>query len=300
MENVSKALLIAAAILITIMLVTVGIKIFNSSKGVTEQAQQVGNSIFISTQNAIKGIQITGEGNDSETKTVPEINLRADPISDNQSIYSYVELSNVSESNYPICIEYYINGESRKSNKIESGTTDYYYYSGLQEYTSYNIEVKVIDNLGNVVTASTTQGTQCFLADTQVLTAEGMKNIEDIKLGEKVYSINLDNNQRELKKVTKLYKGTTNETFEITVGKEIIKTTPRHQFYIVDKGWIRAYELEVGDKVVCKNSNDMEITNIEYKYHEESVPVFNLTIEGNHNYLITKYELLVHNAASVK
>lgn len=38
MENAPKALLIAAAVLIVIMLVTFGIKIFNSSEGVTEQA----------------------------------------------------------------------------------------------------------------------------------------------------------------------------------------------------------------------------------------------------------------------
>ena len=50
---------------------------------------------------------------------------------------------------------------------------------------------------------------------------------------------------------------------------EVVKTTPRHEFYVVDKGWIRAYELEVGDVLVSTINGDMEITKIEHKYHDE-------------------------------
>ena len=70
-----------------------------------------------------------------------------------------------------------------------------------------------------------------------------------------------------------------------------------HKFYIQDKGWIRAYEVEIGDKLIAKDNN-MEITDIEYIYHKEPVKIYNMTVEDNHNYLITEYELLVHNAGS--
>lgn len=52
MENVSKALLIAATVLVVIILITLGIKVFNSSSGSAEDAQQVGKEISLATSDA--------------------------------------------------------------------------------------------------------------------------------------------------------------------------------------------------------------------------------------------------------
>ena len=47
-----------------------------------------------------------------------------------------------------------------------------------------------------------------------------------------------------------------------------------------------------------KDGNPVEITNIVKKEYEESIPTYNLSIEGNHNYFVTEIQVLVHNAAS--
>lgn len=57
MENSSKALLIAAAVLIVIILVAFGVKVFNSSKGVQEQGTNVGTSISKQTGEALESIK---------------------------------------------------------------------------------------------------------------------------------------------------------------------------------------------------------------------------------------------------
>ena len=44
-----------------------------------------------------------------------------------------------------------------------------------------------------------------------------------------------------------MYEGYTNETYELYVDDQIIITTPKHQFYVIDKGWVRAYALQEGD-----------------------------------------------------
>ena len=41
------------------------------------------------------------------------------------------------------------------------------------------------------------------------------------------------------------------------------------------------------------------IKKIEHKFYKDPIPVYNLTVDGYHNYLITKYELLVHNRGSI-
>jgi len=45
MENASKALIIAGAILISILLITLGIAMFRSSEGTTDEATEVSNAM---------------------------------------------------------------------------------------------------------------------------------------------------------------------------------------------------------------------------------------------------------------
>ena len=45
MENASKTLIIAGAILVSILLVTSGIIIFNSTRGITDNAGTIGNEV---------------------------------------------------------------------------------------------------------------------------------------------------------------------------------------------------------------------------------------------------------------
>ena len=139
--------------------------------------------------------------------------------------------------------------------------------------------------------------TTCFVAGTKVLAEKGYKAIEDIKEGDYVYTKNLENNEIELNKVSIKLNSYTSELFELTVAGEIIQTTRRHQFYIIDKGWVRAEDIIVGDKISSEKDVDTTITKIEIKQLDERLPVYNMEMEGHHNYLITENKLLVHNSA---
>ena len=52
MENASKALLIAAAVLIVILLIAFGMRIFNSTGDVSSQATDTGKELTTQTQSA--------------------------------------------------------------------------------------------------------------------------------------------------------------------------------------------------------------------------------------------------------
>ena len=67
MENTSKALLIAAAVLIVILLITLGIRIFSSTSNSQKVATDTGKSISEETGLAISAI--TGESTSSQTET---------------------------------------------------------------------------------------------------------------------------------------------------------------------------------------------------------------------------------------
>ena len=57
MENATKALLIAAAVLIVILLIAFGMRIFNSTGDVADQAGQTGAQLTNSTQAATSTAQ---------------------------------------------------------------------------------------------------------------------------------------------------------------------------------------------------------------------------------------------------
>ena len=137
----------------------------------------------------------------------------------------------------------------------------------------------------------------CFTAGTKVKTENGYKNIEDIEVGEKVYAFNPNNNTYELKKVVNTYDSLASEIYKISVGDKIIEATKKHRIYVIDKGWVRAGELVVGDKLSSMHEIDTTIKNIDVERFKEKITVYNMEVEGHHNYLITENNFLVHNAS---
>lgn len=61
MENATKALLIAGSILIAILLIAMGVRVFNSTKGTTDSVQTTMNTTEIATFNS-KFTQYAGSG----------------------------------------------------------------------------------------------------------------------------------------------------------------------------------------------------------------------------------------------
>ena len=193
-------------------------------------------------------------------------------------------------------VDYTKDGETTSNDKANSFKTTYN-VSIIEGMTSY--KVIAYTTTGNKISEETYTSSICFVAGTKVLTENGYKNIEDIKVGDMVYSYNLDNNEKELKKVTRTIKSSTEETYIVTINGKKVEMSPRHYVYIVDKGWVRAYDLKVGDKMLSSDKKVIDITNIERKNYEGGISTYNLTVDGNSNYYVSEIQVLVHNAPSV-
>lgn len=118
MENASKALIIAGAILISILLITIGIVLINSGKDITttgtsemaRQNIQTFNSKFTAYQGTIKGSQVT-----SLLETVRSCNV-TDP---SHTVTVYTSVSNLTANNISATKNYtvtlYYNGEKARA-----------------------------------------------------------------------------------------------------------------------------------------------------------------------------------------
>lgn len=95
---------------------------------------------------------------------------------------------------------------------------------------------------------------QCLPGDTYVDTPDGPKAIKDFKIGDEVYSYNLLTNEVEVDTVYDAWcsgdrqcvKFKLQDTRNFEVGEN-------HPFYVKDRGWVKAKDLQRGDEIVDAN-----------------------------------------------
>ena len=226
---------------------------------------------------------------------------------DSQHLSLNIKMNNMNDSTFSK-VKYVI---SRKLNYettytkvneyVATNKAEGFNYTFLDETNSYSMDTKyqvlAYTDDNRKIDETSVSYVYCFVKGTKVKTENGFKNIEDIKIGDKVYSYNLNNNSLELKKVLNTIKSNTIDTYKVTIGGKTVEMSPKHQLYIIDKGWVRAYNLNVNDKLLDVNGKQVSISKIEYIKYDSPIDTYNLTIEGNNNYFVTDIQVLVHNAS---
>lgn len=139
---------------------------------------------------------------------------------------------------------------------------------------------------------------QCFTGDTLVWTENGAVPIADIKVGDEVCAYDAETGEAILAKVTDISVSETDELVHLTINGELIRTTAGHPFYTTSGEWKAAGDLTVGDRVVTMTGEaTLEVTEVEKL--SRTVTVYNLTVEGEHNYYVAENGVLVHNSCDV-
>lgn len=136
----------------------------------------------------------------------------------------------------------------------------------------------------------------CFVEGTLVLTINGFKKIEEVEVGDKVWSFNEQTLEIEIKEVVSLSQNTTKELIEVSIENEKIVCTPEHPFFVANT-WVEAKDLNVGDKLSLKDGKFVSISSI--NKFDETVKVYNFEVAGNHNYYVSELEVLVHNNCNI-
>lgn len=95
----------------------------------------------------------------------------------------------------------------------------------------------------------------CFVAGTMILTASGLVAIENIKAGDKVISIDPETFETAEKTVLETYIREDSKLIHLVINGEEVVTTESHPFYVKDKGFINAGELDVGDELLDSSCN---------------------------------------------
>lgn len=120
---------------------------------------------------------------------------------------------------------------------------------------------------------------ECFPSGTKINTPNGYKNIEDIKIGDIVYSYNHTKNIIEEKKVNYLFNKQTDNLLKIKLSNgKILNCTPNHPIFVNGK-YKRADEIKIGDELYEMHS--MWKRNNKREFYNRPMERQNITIQAN-------------------
>jgi len=127
---------------------------------------------------------------------------------------------------------------------------------------------------------------ECFPKGTKISTPNGFKNIEDIDIGDYVYSFNHETGKVEVKQVDYLFCKTSEQLCDITLDNgNTLTCTTNHPIY-TNRGYIRADELEKGD--IVYEMHTMWKGNDKIKFHERTMETQNRVLQQNEKNILFK------------
>ena len=136
----------------------------------------------------------------------------------------------------------------------------------------------------------------CFEKDAPIQTKDGIKNIQDIQVGDLVSSWNEEKNTFEWKRVLKTFIRVADSTLHIKLSNgEIMKVTPEH-IILVNGIWQKAKNIKIDDKLFSPINEQIEVLKVEII--NKKATVYNFEVEDNHTYIA--YGAVVHNKCSVR
>ncbi|MFD8308906.1 polymorphic toxin-type HINT domain-containing protein [Streptomyces sp. NPDC059690] len=148
------------------------------------------------------------------------------------------------------------------------------------------------------------RGCKCFLAGTDVLMADGKtKDIEDVKLGDRVKATDPKTGKTKYRKVTRLIRTEGDKYFnELSIatndGIEKLTATHEHPFWSPSQhDWIAAGDLKPGMTLLTDDRSTVIVTG--NRSYTKSARTYNLTVDDLHTYYVLAggTPVLVHNAS---
>jgi len=143
--------------------------------------------------------------------------------------------------------------------------------------------------------------TCCFVAGTLVDTEAGLRPIEDIEVGERVWARDEETGETALKSVTDLIQRHERVIWEVSLigangEAETFETTDDHPWWVAGQGWKRTAELTAGMAVVTRDGRGMVLASVIETGRTDVT--YNLTVADFETYFVGERRVLVHNCPS--
>ncbi|WP_405930981.1 polymorphic toxin type 27 domain-containing protein [Streptomyces sp. NBC_00827] len=136
---------------------------------------------------------------------------------------------------------------------------------------------------------------RCFPAGTKVATADGPKAIEDIEVGDRVWSLDQATGKKSLQRVLKLFDRTVDQLVRISTADGKVEASDTHRFWVRERGWVEARDLRAGDTFETQDGGSEKVLGTSLV--KGDVKVYNFEVEQTNTYYVYagSKPILVHN-----
>ena len=136
-----------------------------------------------------------------------------------------------------------------------------------------------------------------FTGDTLVSTENGLKPIDQIVIGDRVWAYDEESGENTLQEVIHLIAGEGEKSLvDITLASgEVISATIGHPMYSMEAmGWVDAGELTLDD--VLRGLDGSSLPIMDLRSYGEELAVYNLTVAEDHTFYVSDQKTLTHNS----
>jgi hypothetical protein len=120
--------------------------------------------------------------------------------------------------------------------------------------------------------------------------------IESLAVGDRVLGVGvtggLPEDERRVAAVLHTFARGSDHVRVLDIGDEEIRTTDEHPFFVMGRGFIKAGELQPGDRLVALSGTRVVVSSTRI---EGSFAVFNIEVDGVNDYFVSSAGVLVHN-----
>ena len=144
---------------------------------------------------------------------------------------------------------------------------------------------------GTGPTAGQQGGYECLAAGTPVWTETGYKAIEEIKIGDRVLSQNVDTGELAYKPVLRTTVRAEGPLVRLDLDGQYIRTSGGHEFWVAGDGWGKARNLKSG-AVLSALGEPVVLSNAQFEGRGKT---YNLVVADFNTYFVGKCRVLCHD-----
>jgi RHS repeat-associated protein len=146
-----------------------------------------------------------------------------------------------------------------------------------------------------------TKGCCCFAEGTEIYTADGMKAIEQLKIGDMVWARDEKTGLTALKPVTQMFVTAAKPIFALVTqladgSQETIEVTDNHPYWVIGQGWVDSGKLLPGMQIENFAKGQLVVVSLTAMPHNEVT--YNFTVGDFHTYFVGGQRALVHNCSN--
>jgi hypothetical protein len=169
------------------------------------------------------------------------------------------------------------------------------YRQNFSNYQSY-FALPPETNIQSTTTLGTRIGTNsCFPAGTMIMTIQGPRPIEELRVGDRVLSQEIGTGELAYRPIQTTTLRPATPVLKVAFADQAILVTPGHPFWVNGLGWRSAKHLLPGMPL---HSLDGSMT-VESVEAVRATEVYNLVVSEFHNYFLASPRLLVHDNSTI-